>query len=123
MKSELLHRETPSGRDEDKKFRGPTKSDAQIYLRRYESVTRRSIVRNIVQIVRAKIVANITFGGEFNLAIEGRPDQNQKLGSSYAVPAGAVHYAKVPGDEPLKVLCVFIIDKNRPLATVEGKAA
>jgi quercetin dioxygenase-like cupin family protein len=60
-------------------------------------------------------------GGEFNLAIEGRPDQNHKVGSSYAVPAGAVHYAKVPGDVPLKVLCVFIIDKTKPLATVEGK--
>jgi quercetin dioxygenase-like cupin family protein len=62
-------------------------------------------------------------GGEFNLAVEGRPDQNHKVGSSYSIPAGAVHYAKVPGDETLKVLCVFIIDKTKPLATVESPAA
>jgi quercetin dioxygenase-like cupin family protein len=62
-------------------------------------------------------------GGEFNLAVAGQPDQNLKVGSSYAIPAGAVHYAKVPGDENLKVLCVFIIDKTQPLATVESAAS
>ena len=36
-------------------------------------------------------------GGEFTLVIEGRPDQHLKPGSSYSIPAGAVHYAKVPG--------------------------
>jgi quercetin dioxygenase-like cupin family protein len=61
-------------------------------------------------------------GGEFYLCIEGRPDQHQKLGSSYAVPDDAVHYARVPGPESLRVLCVFVIDKNRPLATVERPA-
>lgn len=57
-------------------------------------------------------------GGEFYLCIEGQPDQHQKLGSSYAVPGDLVHFARVPGPEPLKVLCVFVIDRNRPLATV-----
>ena len=61
-------------------------------------------------------------GGAFNLAVEGKPDQHLKLGSSYSIPAGALHYAKVPGDETLKVLCVFIIDKTKPLATVESPA-
>lgn len=60
--------------------------------------------------------------GEFDLAIEGRPDQNLKVGSSYAIPADAVHYAKVRGDETLKVLCFFVIDKTRPLATLESPA-
>ena len=61
-------------------------------------------------------------GGEFYLCIEGKPDQHQQLGSSYAIPGDAVHYARVPGPEPLKVLCVFVIDKDRPLATVERPA-
>ena len=52
------------------------------------------------------------------MAIEGKPDQNLKVGSSYSIPAGAVHYAKVSGDETLKVLCVFIVDKTKPVATV-----
>jgi quercetin dioxygenase-like cupin family protein len=61
--------------------------------------------------------------GEFDLAIEGRPDQNLKVGSSYAIPADAVHYAKVRGDETLKVLCFFVIDKTRPLASLENSAS
>ena len=56
-------------------------------------------------------------GGGFNLSVEGRPDQYLKVGSSYSIPAGAVHYAKVPG-ETLKAFCVFIIEKNKPVATV-----
>lgn len=61
-------------------------------------------------------------GGEFNLAIEGRPDQNLKVGSSYSIPAEAKHYAKVPGKETLKVLCFFVTDDGKPLATVESPA-
>ncbi|MES2939519.1 MAG: cupin domain-containing protein [Pseudomonadota bacterium] len=61
-------------------------------------------------------------GGQFYLCVEGQPDQYHPLGSSYAVPGDAVHYARVPGPEPLKVLCVFVIDKSRPLATVERAA-
>src|SRR5436189_4484555 len=56
-------------------------------------------------------------GGEFTLVIEGRSDQHLKPGSSYSIPAGAVHYAKVPGPESLKVLCFFVYDKTKPLAT------
>lgn len=61
-------------------------------------------------------------GGEFTLVIEGRADQHLKPGSSYAIPAGAIHYAKVPGPESLKVLCFFVHDKAKPLASVEGPA-
>jgi len=61
-------------------------------------------------------------GGEFYLCIDGKPDQHQKLGSSYAIQGDDVHYARVPGPEPLKILCVFVVDKNKPLATVERPA-
>jgi quercetin dioxygenase-like cupin family protein len=61
-------------------------------------------------------------GGEFVLVIEGRPDQPLKVGDSYTIPAGAVHYAKVPGDRNLRVHCTFIGEKGKPLATVGGKA-
>lgn len=61
-------------------------------------------------------------GGEFYLVIEGRADQHLKVGSSYSIPAGAVHYARVPGPETLKVLCFFVNDKTQPLATVVGPA-
>ena len=61
-------------------------------------------------------------GGEFVLVIEGRPDQPLKIGDSYSIPAGAVHYAKVPGDKNLRVHCTFIGEKGKPLATVGGNA-
>lgn len=68
------------------------------------------------------IEVGYVLGGEFDLAIEGRSDQNIKVGGSYVVPADVLHYAKVRGDKTLKVLCVFIIDKARPLATLGGPA-
>ncbi|GGF05531.1 cupin domain-containing protein [Stappia taiwanensis] len=61
--------------------------------------------------------------GEFDLAVEGRPDQRVKVGGSYAVPVDAVHFAKVRGDKTLKVLCFFAVNKSEPLATVDEKSA
>jgi quercetin dioxygenase-like cupin family protein len=55
--------------------------------------------------------------GEADLIIEGKPDLHLKAGDSYAIPAGAVHDAKVHGDKPLKVLGIYIVDKTKPLAT------
>jgi quercetin dioxygenase-like cupin family protein len=55
--------------------------------------------------------------GEADLIIEGKPDQHLKAGDSYAIPAGAVHDAKVRGDKPLKILAIYIVDKTKPLAT------
>lgn len=66
------------------------------------------------------IETGYVLGGQFTLVIEGQDDQHLTVGSSYAIPAGAVHYAKVPEAETLKVLCVFIVDDKEPLATVEA---
>jgi quercetin dioxygenase-like cupin family protein len=55
--------------------------------------------------------------GEADLIIEGKPDQHLKAGDSYAIPAGAVHDAKVHGDKPLKVLGIYVVDKTKPLAS------
>jgi quercetin dioxygenase-like cupin family protein len=55
--------------------------------------------------------------GEADLIIDGKPDQHLKAGDSYAIPAGAVHDAKVHGDKPLKVLGVYVVDKTKPLAS------
>ncbi|MEU3624785.1 hypothetical protein BS329_34960 [Amycolatopsis coloradensis] len=68
------------------------------------------------------IETGYVIGGEFYLCIEGQPDQHQVLGSSYTIPADAVHYAKVPGPDPLKVLCFFVVNDTKPLATVEKTA-
>ncbi|WP_409180831.1 cupin domain-containing protein [Amycolatopsis sp. VS8301801F10] len=68
------------------------------------------------------IETGYVIGGEFYLCVEGQPDQHHVVGSSYTVPADAVHYARVPGPEPLKVLCFFVVNQSQPLATVERAA-
>jgi len=55
--------------------------------------------------------------GEADLIVDGKPDLHLKAGDSYAIPAGAVHDARVHGDKPLKVLGVYVVDKTKPLAS------
>jgi quercetin dioxygenase-like cupin family protein len=55
--------------------------------------------------------------GEADLLIDGKPDLHLKAGDSYAIPAGAVHDAKVHGDKPLKVLGIYVVDKTKPFAS------
>lgn len=55
--------------------------------------------------------------GEADLIIEGQPVRHLKAGDSYAIPAGAVHDAKVTGTNPLKVLGIYIVDRTEPLAS------
>src|SRR3954467_5745841 len=55
--------------------------------------------------------------GEAALLGDGKPNLHLKAGDSYAIPAGAVHDAKVHGDKALKVLGIYIVDKTKPLAT------
>jgi quercetin dioxygenase-like cupin family protein len=54
--------------------------------------------------------------GEVELVIDGKPPMKLKAGDSYQIPAGAIHDAKA-GDKPFKVLAIYIVDKNKPLAT------
>jgi quercetin dioxygenase-like cupin family protein len=53
---------------------------------------------------------------------EREATQHLTPGTSYLIPVDVVHYAKVHKNKPLKVLSIFVIDKNRPLATVAGPA-
>ena len=54
--------------------------------------------------------------GELTLEIDGQPPKVLKAGDSYQIPAGAIHDAKAI-DKPFKVLAIYIVDKNKPLAT------
>lgn len=58
--------------------------------------------------------------GEFDLVTEGKPDQRFKPGMSYMVRDSDVHFARVLGDKPIKLLCVFIHEKTQPVAIVVG---
>jgi len=59
--------------------------------------------------------------GELDLVTEGKPDQRFKPGMSYMVTDNDVHFARVLGDKPIKLLCVFINEKTKPVATVVGR--
>lgn len=58
--------------------------------------------------------------GELDLVTKGKPDQRFKPGMSYMVTDSDVHFARVLGDKPMKLLCVFINEKTKPVATVVG---
>jgi quercetin dioxygenase-like cupin family protein len=55
--------------------------------------------------------------GEGELIIDGQPTKLLKPGESWAIPAGAIHDAKVVGDKPLKIMAIYIVEKDKPLAT------
>jgi len=55
--------------------------------------------------------------GEGDLIIDGQPTKHLKPGESWAIPAGAIHDAKVTGDKPLKIMAIYIVEKDKPLAT------
>lgn len=55
--------------------------------------------------------------GEATLNIEGKGEVVLKPGSSYAVPAGAIHSAKAIGSTPVKIIGTFVVEKGKPLAT------
>lgn len=55
--------------------------------------------------------------GEADLIIDGEPTKRLKAGDSYSIPAGVVHDAKTHGDKNLKVLGIYIVEKDKPLAS------
>jgi len=55
--------------------------------------------------------------GEAELLVEGQPARTVKAGDSFVVPAGVRHDAHNTGGETFKVVAVYIVDKDKPLAT------
>ena len=55
--------------------------------------------------------------GSAQLSIKGQPDRMVKAGDSFQVPTETPHNAKV-GDNPLKLVVTYTVEKDKPLATV-----
>jgi quercetin dioxygenase-like cupin family protein len=53
--------------------------------------------------------------GELELAFDGKPLLKVEAGQSYQIPAGEIHNAKA-GDKPLKLLVIYVVDKNKPVS-------
>lgn len=60
--------------------------------------------------------------GEFDLVTEGRPDRRFVPGMTYMVADGDIHYARVIGSQPIKLLCLFLHDKTKPVAIVHHRS-
>jgi quercetin dioxygenase-like cupin family protein len=55
--------------------------------------------------------------GEAEILIEGQPPLKVKAGDSFIVPAGAKHDAHNTGTQPFRLVGVYIVEKDKPLAT------
>ena len=55
--------------------------------------------------------------GSASMEIEGETPKLVKAGDSYSIPAGKVHDAKTVGDQPVRVLATYVVEKGKPLAS------
>jgi quercetin dioxygenase-like cupin family protein len=55
--------------------------------------------------------------GQVELLVDGQPPRIVKAGESFVVPAGTVHDAHNAGDQPVKLVGVYVVEKGKPLAS------
>jgi quercetin dioxygenase-like cupin family protein len=55
--------------------------------------------------------------GEIEIAVEGQAPLRLKAGQGFSVPAGKVHEARNPGNVPVHLIGVYVVEKGKPLAT------
>jgi quercetin dioxygenase-like cupin family protein len=58
--------------------------------------------------------------GEMDLSVAGQPDRHVKAGDSAQIPAETIHSATA-GGKPIKVLATYVVEKDKPLATIVPK--
>lgn len=55
--------------------------------------------------------------GHIRLEVKGQPDREMGPGESFLVPRGAVHRSVLVGNEPVKLVNSWTVDKGVPLMT------
>ena len=55
--------------------------------------------------------------GHIRLEVKGQPDRELGPGESFLVPRGAVHRSVLLGNEPVKLVNSWTVDKGAPLMT------
>ena len=65
--------------------------------------------------------ASYVLEGEGTLIVEGKPDQALKPGVVIQVPAGVPHDVKVAPGKPLKLLGIYLVEKDKPVASPAPK--
>jgi len=61
--------------------------------------------------------------GEGELLIDGEPPRRVKAGEAFVIPAGKVHVAKNTGLGIMRLVGTFVVEKGKPLATLQSKLA
>ncbi len=55
--------------------------------------------------------------GTADILVDGQPALKEKAGDSFIIPAGAVHDAHNTGPGTLRLVAIYVVDKNKPMAT------
>lgn len=55
--------------------------------------------------------------GEADIIVEGRPNRRVKAGDGFVIPAGLKHDAHNTGNVPFKLVGVYVVDKDKPMAS------
>ena len=55
--------------------------------------------------------------GEAEIMVDGKAPLKVKPGDSFVIPSGARHDARNTGNEPVKLVGIYLIEKGKPLAT------
>lgn len=61
---------------------------------------------------------HLVLAGEWAAEVEGRPVKNLKAGESQYVEGGRWHGGKVISSEPMRLLGLMIVDKDKPIIEV-----
>ncbi|MES2322328.1 MAG: cupin domain-containing protein [Pseudomonadota bacterium] len=54
--------------------------------------------------------------GEGEVLIDGEPARRVKAGEGFVIPAGKVHGARNVGSTTMRLIGVYVVDKDKPLA-------
>ena len=56
----------------------------------------------------------VVLQGTLELNVEGREPRQLSAGEAFHVPPGVVHYTRVVGDTPVRVIAFWVLDKGKP---------
>jgi len=55
--------------------------------------------------------------GEADIIVEGKPTRKVKAGDGFVIPMGLKHDAHNTGTVPLKLVGVYVVEKDKPMAS------
>jgi quercetin dioxygenase-like cupin family protein len=91
-------------------------------------VSNRQVIANLYEVPAGKMVPlhfhhgdefHLVLSGEWAAEVEGKPDHVMKAGDSQYVERERQHGGKVVSAEPLKLLGVMIVEKDKPILEVK----